>query len=894
MSTINITKSEYIQKLDSIYFKHAKKLRPIIKYHCIPLIKEVVDETFIVTEVYLYDSSLHINEIDDDYTDDIVPLCYNKFITSPIVKSSYNMGKYEFNLNNTWDKYFMAIQNCVENAPITNEISKEMVYDILSSTNIFDVFGTMDYREYYVENMNKEEWFKNQISSMEIIFDHVYKAIVKANKDFEDKLSDSYNKYYHAYNIYGKCKTDNYGYEYDEPDYNTMKYIKNINNLLSLITFCDCDKEYHRLYYTNHNLYHHNPFYVEFTYFGEDNKDLKVKLNLGDEGMIEGPEYSEKYLVYKIPDFLNSNLFKTIKKYDKNGTITRFLTQSKSFIIKLSTLHDQFRHDKSDYNDHLYFYIKANIDGKYEYYVPTEGIKNYKDIDNIISTELIAGLVLNVIYSHFASVIRTTPTKEQKKVNFIIRNRDGAIGIWVYKNNNSRMKEIFKNGKLIKYNEEDEEYGIVDLDTNYYLVDIITYNNDPGLFKSLSNLYGEICKIYNPFSKSNIINTLDFYGPMSYLFHGFKKFNFRKWNYSTGEHYCITEIAFMYGTIYFDQKFFDIYLKNLSIYNIKALDNKYIKYIDIINLCKLIKRIANFTDNNNITNDSINGFKDVILRRLEYDPNDCKILENLPRMGIQVVDKILPIKSNNFKVKAIYKPKSPISSKEENIAASFEIEKYHSDKIDITLEACGKNFEHNCFGEYSRNITLDNGLEKISLLDYGCRKIKGADEEKIKKHAWITAMNYSLKELNMNNFEIKTKKEDDTKPKKVEDTKIPIENVDEYRDTSVFDRCNDELVEKERKSMERIIDKVVYVVTVTHVYDGYIKTEVSYFKTKEKAEKKYQKLLRKYTDSTEEYEEYKDKWEYENKYDCKIELDEKYLVYEDDAIDDEDDDDDEW
>ena len=52
--------------------------------------------------------------------------------------------------------------------------------------------------------------------------------------------------------------------------------------------------------------------------------------------------------------------------------------------------------------------------------------------------------------------------------------------------------------------------------------------------------------------------------------------------------------------------------------------------------------------------------------------------------------------------------------------------------------------------------------------------------------------------------------------------------------------------------MERIIDKVLYVVTVTHVYDGYIKTEVSYFKTKEKAEKKYQKLLRKYTDSTEE------------------------------------------
>ena len=68
----------------------------------------------------------------------------------------------------------------------------------------------------------------------------------------------------------------------------------------------------------------------------------------------------------------------------------------------------------------------------------------------------------------------------------------------------------------------------------------------------------------------------------------------------------------------------------------------------------------------------------------------------------------------------------------------------------------------------------------------------------------------------------------------------------------------------------------------------------SYFELeKEKAEKKYQKLLRKYTYSTEEYEEYKDKCDYENKYDCKIELDEKYLVYEDDAIDDEDDDD-EW
>ena len=94
--------------------------------------------------------------------------------------------------------------------------------------------------------------------------------------------------------------------------------------------------------------------------------------------------------------------------------------------------------------------------------------------------------------------------------------------------------------------------------------------------------------------------------------------------------------------------------------------------------------------------------------------------------------------------------------------------------------------------------------------------------------------------------------------------------------------------------MERIIDKVLYVVTVTHVYDGYIKTEVSYFKTKEKAEKRYQRLLKKYTYDRSEYEKYKDRWEYENKYDLKIRLDEKYLVYEDNVIDDEADDDDEW
>lgn len=94
--------------------------------------------------------------------------------------------------------------------------------------------------------------------------------------------------------------------------------------------------------------------------------------------------------------------------------------------------------------------------------------------------------------------------------------------------------------------------------------------------------------------------------------------------------------------------------------------------------------------------------------------------------------------------------------------------------------------------------------------------------------------------------------------------------------------------------MERIIDTVVYVVTVTHVYDGYIKTEVSYFKTEEKARKRYQRLVKKYAYDRSEYEEYKDRCEYENKYDCKINLEEKYLVYEDDIIDDEDDDDDEW
>ena len=57
--------------------------------------------------------------------------------------------------------------------------------------------------------------------------------------------------------------------------------------------------------------------------------------------------------------------------------------------------------------------------------------------------------------------------------------------------------------------------------------------------------------------------------------------------------------------------------------------------------------------------------------------------------------------------------------------------------------------------------------------------------------------------------------------------------------------------------MERIIDKTIFVVTVTHVYDGYIKTEVSYFKTEEKARKRYQRLLKKYSYDRLEYEKYK-------------------------------------
>ena len=70
-----------------------------------------------------------------------------------------------------------------------------MVYDNLFTNHVDSVFGTMDYREVYVyeKDMSKEEWFKYQKSSMEILFNHVYKAIVKANKDFESKLISTYN-----------------------------------------------------------------------------------------------------------------------------------------------------------------------------------------------------------------------------------------------------------------------------------------------------------------------------------------------------------------------------------------------------------------------------------------------------------------------------------------------------------------------------------------------------------------------------------------------------------------------------------------------------------------------------------------------------------------------------
>ena len=191
MKTV-VTKEEYIKEMNPIYLKHAKKLKPILKYRCIPLIKEVVNETFIETEVYLCKSTPTYETASD--LEHFNSTQYNKFITSPIVKSSYSMGDYKFNLNNIWDKYFMAIQICTETIISNDKITEELVYDNLFTHHVDSVFGTMNYREVYSEkNITKEEWFKYQKSSMEILFNHVYKAIVKANKDFESKLISTYN-----------------------------------------------------------------------------------------------------------------------------------------------------------------------------------------------------------------------------------------------------------------------------------------------------------------------------------------------------------------------------------------------------------------------------------------------------------------------------------------------------------------------------------------------------------------------------------------------------------------------------------------------------------------------------------------------------------------------------
>ncbi len=181
MKTV-ITKEEFIKEINPIYLKHAKKLKPILKYRCIPLINEETNETFIETEVYLCNSTPIYDETND--LEHYKSIHYNKFITSPIVESSYSMGDYKFSLNNIWDKYFMAIQMCTEELISNDKITVEMVYNTLSTHHVDSVFGTMDYREYYEKDMSKEEWFKYQKSSMEILFNHVYKAIVKANKEF--------------------------------------------------------------------------------------------------------------------------------------------------------------------------------------------------------------------------------------------------------------------------------------------------------------------------------------------------------------------------------------------------------------------------------------------------------------------------------------------------------------------------------------------------------------------------------------------------------------------------------------------------------------------------------------------------------------------------------------
>ena len=191
MKTV-VTKEEFIKEINPIYLKHAKKLKPILKYRCIPLIKEVVNETFIETEIYFCKSTPTYETASD--LKHFNSTQYNKFITSPIIKSSYSMGDYEFNLNNIWDKYFMALQMCTEELISNDKIIVEMVYNTLSTHHVDSVFGTMNYREVYSEkNTTKEEWFKYQKSSMETLFNHVYKAIVKANRDFESKLISIYN-----------------------------------------------------------------------------------------------------------------------------------------------------------------------------------------------------------------------------------------------------------------------------------------------------------------------------------------------------------------------------------------------------------------------------------------------------------------------------------------------------------------------------------------------------------------------------------------------------------------------------------------------------------------------------------------------------------------------------
>lgn len=188
-----ITKEEFIKEINPIYLKHAKKLKPILKYRCIPLINdEKVNETFIKTEVYLCKSTPTYETASD--LECYKPTYCNRLITVPIVESSYSMGDYKFNLNNIWDKYFMALQMCTEELISNDKITDEMVYNTLFTNHVDSVFGTMDYREVYSEkNITKEEWFKYQKTSMEILFNHVYKAIVKANKDFESKLISTYN-----------------------------------------------------------------------------------------------------------------------------------------------------------------------------------------------------------------------------------------------------------------------------------------------------------------------------------------------------------------------------------------------------------------------------------------------------------------------------------------------------------------------------------------------------------------------------------------------------------------------------------------------------------------------------------------------------------------------------